>query len=134
MSAPRRSSPPPRPARSSCVGARARLFGDEAASAGWGVDNFVLLEFLGEGDEVLGRVVIGSTDPVVIGREQIDNLGPRSFQFDPGEVDLTSRLPESGRFRIRATALDTSGVGRVSDLFLRVEPREGGGEDDLRGQ
>jgi hypothetical protein len=64
----------------------------------------------------------------------VDNVGPRSFSFEPGVVDLTNLLPESAPFKIRATALDYLGVGRVSNVFLRLEPRARGNEDDLRNQ
>ena len=51
------------------------------------------------------------------------------------EVDLTHPLPESGPFQVRATALDSWGVGRVSDVFLVLVPdARPASEDDLRGQ
>lgn len=116
-------------------GARARLYGDEAASQGWGVDNFVLLEVLDEQGRVLSRGNAGFAQGVLIGNERVDNLGRMAFQFEPGEVDITPLLPERGPFRIRATALDAGGVGRVSNLYVVLEyPARGGGEDDLRNQ
>ena len=70
-----------------------------------------------------------------IGRERVDNIGPMAFSFEPGAVDVTHLLPEAEPFKLRATVLDYSGVGRVSHVFLVLEPRaRAGGEDDLRGQ
>jgi hypothetical protein len=115
-------------------GARARLYGDAEGTRGFEVDNFILLEVLDEKGRVLNRGAVGFTDNVLIGTEVVDSLGQRSFSFEPGEVDLTSKLPENEPFRLRATVLDYSGVGRVTDVFLLLEPRETKQEDDLRGQ
>lgn len=118
----------------SLSGARARLYGDAEGTRGFEVDNFILLEVLDEKGRVLNRGAVGFTDNVLIGTEVVDSLGQRSFSFEPGEVDLTSKLPENEPFRVRATVLDYSGVGRVTDVFLRLEPRDTKQEDDLRGQ
>lgn len=116
-------------------GARARLYGNEAASEGFTVDNCILLEVIDERGKVVNRGVVGFSDPVDIGRERVDNIGPMAFAFEAGAVDVTTVLPESDAFKLRATVLDYSGVGRVSNVFLVLEPRGGsGGEDDLRGQ
>ena len=116
-------------------GARARLYGDAAGKEGFSVDNAVLLEVLDERGKVVNRGVVGFSDPVDIGRERVDNIGPMAFAFEAGAVDVTTVLPESDAFKLRATVLDYSGVGRVSNVFLVLEPRGGpGGEDDLRGQ
>lgn len=115
-------------------GARARLYGDAAGKEGFSVDNLILLEVLDEKGRVLNRGAVGFTDFVRVGREPVDNVGPMSFQFEPGLVDLTHLLPESAPFKVRATALDYSGVGRVSNVFLLLEPRARSNEDDLRNQ
>ncbi len=116
-------------------GARARLYGDAAGTQGFSVDNCILLEVLDAGGKVVNRGVVGFTEPVDIGRERVDNIGERAFTFEPGTVDLTSQLPEAQPFKLRATVLDYSGVGRVSNVFLVLEPRaRASGEDDLRGQ
>ncbi len=115
-------------------GARARLYGDAAGKEGFSVDNLILLEVLNEKGQVINRGAVGFTDFVRVGREPVDNVGPLSFQFEPGLVDLTHLLPESAPFKVRATALDYSGVGRVSNVFLLLEPRARGNEDDLRNQ
>lgn len=39
-----------------------------------------------------------------------------------GEIDLTAHLPVGQPFRLRVTALDLCGVGRVGDVFLALEP------------
>ncbi|MDC0709727.1 hypothetical protein POL68_14745 [Stigmatella sp. ncwal1] len=112
---------------------RARLYGNASGTGGFSVDNFILFEVLDEKGKVVSRAAVGFTDSVLIGKEQVDNVGRRSFTFEPGEVDLTAQLPESAPFKLRATVLDYSGVGRVSDVFLRLEPRGFGREEDLRG-
>ncbi|ADO74149.1 hypothetical protein [Stigmatella aurantiaca] len=114
-------------------GARARLAGNAAGTRGFSVDNFILFEVLDEKDKVVNRAAVGFTDSVLIGKEQVDNVGRMSFTFEPDEVDLTALLPESASFKLRATVLDYSGLGRVSDVFLRLEPRGLSHEDDLRG-
>jgi hypothetical protein len=119
----------------SLEGLSARLYGDEAATVGISVDNFILIEVLSDGGKVLDRVCVGYTDGVLIGNERLDNLGRRAFNFEPGEVNLTPRLPEKGAFKLRATALDYHGVGRVSDVFVAFKPEAGERTgDDLRGQ
>ena len=116
-------------------GSRARLFGDAAGTLGWSVDNFVLIEVIAENGKVLHRAAVGFTEPVSIGAERIDNLGKMSFTFEAGEVNLTPLLPESEPFKLRATALDYYGVGRVTDLFLVLDAPGGAREEgDLRGQ
>jgi hypothetical protein len=115
-------------------GARARLYGDAAGKEGFSVDNLLLVEVLDEKGHVLNRGAVGFTDMVRVGKEQVDSVGPMSFTFEPGVVDITSLLPESAPFKVRATALDYSGVGRVSNVFLLLESPSKGSEDDLRGQ
>ncbi|WP_257459765.1 hypothetical protein [Archangium lipolyticum] len=115
-------------------GARARLYGDAAGTKGFKVDNFILLEVLDASGRVLNRSAVGFSENVHMGREVVDSVGPRSFHFEPGQVDLTTRLPESEPFQVRATVLDYSGVGRVTDVFLVLEPGGERQEDDLRGQ
>lgn len=111
-----------------------RLYGDEAASKGIEVDNFILLEVLGEDGKVKNRAAVGFTDLVLMGNERVDNLGRRAFKFEAGEVVLGSLLPEKGYYRLRATVLDYYGVGRCSDVWLHFQPAGAGAADDLRGQ
>jgi hypothetical protein len=116
-------------------GLTARLYGDEAATKGWGVDNFLLIEVVAENGKVLDRMSVGFCDTVFIGKESVDNLGRRAFNFEPGEINLTPKLPEKGAFKLRATALDYFGVGRVTDVFVVLKPEAGERTgDDLKGQ
>lgn len=116
-------------------GSRARLYGDARGTLGISVDNFLLVEVLDAKGQVVRSAVVGFTEGVHIGKEQVDALGRRAFNFEPGEVDLTHILPESEPFQVRATALDYWGVGRVSDVFLVLAPdARPASEDDLRGQ
>lgn len=119
----------------SAQGLSARLYGDEAGTTGWSVDNFLLIEVVAENGKVIDRVSVGFTDTVMMGNETLDNLGRRAFNFEPGEINLTPRLPEKGAFKLRATALDYFGIGRVSDVFvvLKAEAPERTG-DELKGQ
>lgn len=111
-------------------GSRARLYGDASGKLGFSVDNFLLLEVVDAGGTVVRRAAVGFTEGVHIGREQVDSLGPRAFNFEAGEVDVTALLPESEPFQLRATALDYWGVGRVSDVFLVLAPESGPEERD----
>ncbi|WP_164010049.1 hypothetical protein [Pyxidicoccus trucidator] len=116
-------------------GSRARLYGDARATLGISVDNFLLLEVLDAKGQRVRSAVVGFTEGVHMGKEQVDALGRRAFSFEPGEVDLTQLLPESEPFQVRATALDYWGVGRVSDVFLVLVPdARPSSDDDLRGQ
>jgi hypothetical protein len=110
-------------------GARARLYGDSEGTRGFSVDNVLLLEAVApSGGAVLGRAVVGFCDGLSLGNERIDNIGRMSFTFDGGEIDLTRILPEDAPFILRATVLDSGGVGKVSDVFLKLEPRSASGE------
>jgi hypothetical protein len=111
-----------------------RLFGDEAATKGIFVDNIVFLEVIGADGRVMRNAIIGFSDPVSQGKETIDNLGRQAFSFEAGELSLNPLLPEHGSVRLRATVLDYFGVGRVSDVFVRIEPKASSGGDDLRNQ
>lgn len=80
----------------SVEGVDVRLFGDEAGSKGFQVDNVILLEVLAADGTVLRTVVIGYSDAVLQGNETLDYLGRRAFGFDAGELNLASILPEKG--------------------------------------
>lgn len=111
-------------------GARVRLYGDQAGSRSWSVDNFLLLEIQGQGGRLLNRAAIGFQQGVSCGGERIDTVGQMKFNFEPGEVDLTNLLPAQEAVTIRATALDTGGVGRVSDVYLILSPGSSGAPSD----
>ncbi len=115
-------------------GARARLYGDADGQTGWSVDNFILFEVLDDAGALLSRGNAGFAQGVKVGPEHIDNLGQLAFAFGPGEIDITRLLPEGKPFRVRATALDVGGVGRVTDVWLVLEYPDGRGDDDLRNQ
>ncbi|MCP3061851.1 hypothetical protein LXT21_24000 [Myxococcus sp. K38C18041901] len=116
-------------------GMRARLYGDAKGTLGISVDNFLLFEVTDAKGHVKRRAVVGFTESVHLGNEQVDNVGRRAFTFEPGEVDLTEFLPESEPFKVRTTVLDTWGVGRVSDVYLVLSaPEARAVEDDLRGE
>lgn len=116
-------------------GAHAGLYGNAEGTEGFSVDNCILLEVVDAAGKVVNRGVVGFTDPVDIGKERVDNVGPMSFNLKAGDVDLTPKLPENEPFKLRATVLDYSGVGRVGNVFLVLQPQaQAGVEDDLRGQ
>ncbi len=116
----------------SAQGADVWLAGDERGTTGFSVDNCMLLEVLSDDGKRVGRAAVGYLNGLTEGKEQIDLLGRRSFQFEANEVNLASLIPERGRFRIRATVLDIGGVGYVSDVFLIIAPRVAPAADDLR--
>lgn len=115
-------------------GNRARLYGDAKGTLGFSVDNFLLLEVVDASGQVTRRATVGFTEAVHLGREQVDSVGRRAFIFEAGEVDITHLLPDSAPFQVRATALDTWGVGRVSDVYLLLAPGSRSDNDDLRDQ
>ncbi len=116
----------------SAEGADVVLAGDEAGTAGFSVDNCILLEVLSEDGQRLGRAAVGYLNGLAEGKDQIDLMGRRAFKFEANEINLASLVPEKGRFKVRATVLDIGGVGQVSDVFLIITPRNGAGADDLR--
>lgn len=116
----------------SAEGAEVKLYGDEAGTQGFQVDNGILLEVFADDGRRVGRAAVGFLNGLAEGKEQIDLMGRRSFRFDAGEVSLAPLVPERGRFRVRATVLDIGGVGWVSDVFLVIEPRAAAGGDELR--
>lgn len=116
-------------------GARARLAGNAEGTAPWSVDNFLLFDVLDAQGKRLNSFVVGYAEGVLRGTERLDNVGRMSFGFDPGEVDLTSHLPEGQPFQLQVTALDYGGVGKVSDVFLVLDRgQRRPASDDLRGQ
>jgi hypothetical protein len=100
-------------------GGRAQLFGDEGATQGIAVDNFVLFEVVDGSGKVKHRFAVGYHTGISVEEQEPDNVGPNSFTFEPG-LDVTAQLPPEGNFTLRATALDFGGVGRVSEVYLRV--------------
>ncbi len=118
----------------SAEGADVWLAGDEKGTTGFSVDNCMLLEVLTDDGRRVGRAAVGYLNGLSEGKEQIDLLGRRAFQFEANEVNLASLIPDRGRFRIRATVLDIGGVGYVSDVFLIIAPRMGSAADELRAQ
>lgn len=114
-------------------GGRVRLFGDAKGTLGVSFDNVVLLEVLGADGKVLNQAAVGFTEGLIMGKERIDLLGRQAFNFEPGEVNLSSLVPERGPWKLRATVLDNYGVGRCTDVFVVVDG-ETQSKDDLRGQ
>ncbi len=98
-------------------GATVKLYGDEAGQEGWSVDNFLLLEIGNASGTVRHRVAVGFQAGCTVGTEQIDALGGLKFAFGPGEVDVSALLPEHEPFTLKATVLDTGGVGKVTNVY-----------------
>jgi hypothetical protein len=113
-------------------GANFTLAGDEAGQKPLFIDNFMLFEVLLPNGAVSGKAVVGYVDGVTQGHERLDSLGQRAFSLGANEVSLSAIVPEHGQFRLRATALDIGGVGRVSDVFVVVTPKLAAQPDDLR--
>jgi hypothetical protein len=114
-----------------------KLYGDEAASKGFSVDNLILLEVLSENGKVVNRAAIGFSDLVMMSSERVDNIGRQAFNFEPGEIQLSSLLPDHGFYRLRATVLDYYGIGRNTDVWLVFSgagEAQSGSSDELRGQ
>lgn len=115
-------------------GGRVRLFGDDKASVGVSFDNVVLLEVLTSDNKVINRAAVGFTEGLLMGKESIDLLGRQAFNFEAGEVNLSSLVPEKGPWKLRATVLDNYGVGRCTDVFVVIDAGDAQAKDDLRGQ
>ena len=105
----------------SLQGGRAQLCADEACTQGIAVDNFILFEVIDSSGAVKHRFAVGYHSGLTVDNQEPDNVGANAFTFDPG-LDVTSQLPAESEFSLRATALDYGGVGRVSNVFLRVSP------------
>ncbi|MBL8915996.1 MAG: hypothetical protein JNM17_35180 [Archangium sp.] len=116
----------------SAEGADVVLAGDEAGTQGFHVDNCILLEVISDDGKPFARAAVGYLNGLAEGKENIDLLGRRTFNFDANEVNLQAIIPEHGKFRVRATVLDIGGVGAVSDVFLIISPRGAKAADDLR--
>ena len=115
------------------AGGHARLFGDAGGTEGWSVDNAILFEVISPpGGSVIRRFAVGYHDGLRMGSEEVDNVGRKAFQFGPGEIDVTSVLPETGTFVLKATAVDTGNVGHVSNVFLIIGPGGGEPEDEWK--
>lgn len=115
------------------TGMDVKLYGDPQGTQGFAVDNCMLLELLAANGQVLQRVVVGFTDGLLSGAERLDSVGPRSFTFEPGEVNLAPLLVDQAAVRLRATVLDYGGVGKVSNVFVVLTPAQRNA-DELRGQ
>jgi hypothetical protein len=115
---------------------RVRLYGDEAGTQGWSVDNFLLLEVLDAKGAIVQRAAVGFQQGTTCGSEHIDSLGGMKFSFEAGEVDLSGLLPSDDPFTVRATALDVGGVGKISDLYMILSSESGGAsnDEDLRNE
>lgn len=98
-------------------GGAVKLYGDEAGKEGWSVDNFVLIEVVNAKGVVVGRGVAGFQQGLTAGKEQVDSLGQMKFAFGPGEIDISPIIPAHETVTLRATALDSGGVGRVTSVF-----------------
>ncbi len=114
-------------------GGRVRLFGDDKATSGVSFDNVVLLEVLTADGKVINRAAVGFTDGLIMGNDRIDLLGRQAFNFEAGEVNLSSLVPERGPWKLRATVLDNYGVGRCTDVFVVIDSADSV-RDELRGQ
>lgn len=116
-------------------GGTVKLYGDEAGTEGWSVDNFLLLEVNTPQGQTLARAAIGFQQGCSRGSEQIDSLGQFKFAFGPGEVDISTIIPAHEQVTIKATVLDTGGVGKVSNLFAILTSEPGASnlqEEELR--
>ncbi|HEY3448063.1 MAG TPA: hypothetical protein VGK67_17025 [Myxococcales bacterium] len=111
-------------------GGAVKLYGDEAGKEGWSVDNFVFIEVVNAKGVVVGRGVIGYQHGLTAGQEQVDSLGQMKFAFNAGEIDLAPIIPANEVVTLKATALDSGGVGRVSNLFAILSSDVAATSDD----
>lgn len=97
-------------------GRRAVLAGNAAGTAGWNVDNFLLIEISSGGRT--RRLVVGAHEPVIMAGGVIQKIGRNSLSFGAGEIDLTPYLQVGKPVGLRVTAFDYGGTGHVSNVFL----------------
>jgi hypothetical protein len=115
--------------------AHARLAGNAEGTAPFEVDNFLLFDVLDPQGKPLSSFVVGYVPGVLRGNQRLDNVGAMRFQFDAGQVDISSHVPANKPFKLQVTALDFGGVGRVTDVYLVMDRQAGSGPvDDLRGE
>lgn len=103
-------------------GARVFLAGREDGRAPVKADRLLLVEIAPRGDGVARRVFVGmlpSGRKLSVQGGDPERLGDtrNAVQFGPGELDLTTLLPE-GPFDLRVWALSYRVGGWVSDVFL----------------
>lgn len=94
---------------------RAILAGNAAGTAGWGIDNFLLIEI---GNK---RLVTGAHEPVIMAGRAVQHIGRNSQNIRAGEIDLTAYLQVGRPVNLRVTAFDYGGIGHVSDVFLILQ-------------
>lgn len=102
-------------------GGKAQLCADEACTQGISVDNFILFEVVDAAGKVKHRFVVGFHTGLTVDEQEPDYVGASAFNFEPG-LDVTAQLPPEEPFTLRATALDYGGVGRVTNVYLRISP------------
>lgn len=103
------------------------LAGDAKGTMGWSVDNFLLIEVLDSRGNVRTMAEVGSSEPLFCDGKLVPMIGPKSFSFNPNEVDLASILPFGTPFTLRVTAMDYGSVAHCSDVFLRFQKNVLGG-------
>jgi len=115
-------------------GGTVRLYGDAAGNEGWSVDNFVLIEVVNAQGVVVSRVAIGYQLGLSRG-ERVETLGQNKFSFGPGEVEISSIIPPHETVTLVVTALDSGGVGRVTNLYaiITAEPAPAS-DEELKNQ
>ena len=95
------------------------LAGDADGSKPWYVDNFLLFELSSPAGGK--RFVIGSVEPVTFHGAEVPHIGPNTFTFSPGSLNLKDLFPKGVPVDLRISALDYGGVGGLSAVYLIVE-------------
>lgn len=99
-------------------GQRCFLAGNAAGTAGFYVDNFILMEVKKRGHRA--RYAIGNAEPLTYRGQRVQHLGAKKFSFGAGEIDITNLLPKNRPTLVQFYALDYGSVGKVSDLFVII--------------
>jgi hypothetical protein len=92
------------------------LAGNAAGTAGWRVDNYLVVEIEWAGGSK--AFWIGNGDALSRRSERLPQVGLTSFE--QGAFDITAQIPRNVDLRVRISALDYGGVGFVSDVYLVV--------------
>ena len=94
--------------------------GNACGDARWNVDNFLFIEIYSRTSTQPRNLVVGSVHPIRFDDRPVQHVGRVTSSFGPGEVDLTSFIPQDTDVSIRITPFDYGGRGYLSDLYLII--------------
>lgn len=97
------------------------MAGNAAFDAGIAIDNYILFEVLDLGGALIRAGVVGNGEEMRLNGTTVPLIGPASYTYAAGAIDITSLLPTDALFRLRVSSLDYGGDAFVSDVYLHPE-------------